>query len=157
MEAKIGIKQDNLSAVAHSLGKILADEFVLYTKTRKAHWNVEGADFYSKHIFFEKQYGELEQIIDDVAERIRTLGHFPPASLKEFLALTHLSETSREKNDSAGFIKDLLGDHESILIHLRENIDDYANALRDAGSSDYITGLMETHEKMAWMLRAHLK
>ncbi len=157
MEAKIGIKQDNLSAVAHLLGKILADEFVLYTKTRKAHWNVEGADFYNKHIFFEKQYGELEQIIDDVAERIRTLGHFPPASLKEFLALTHLSETSRGKNDSAGFIKELLGDHESILIHLRENIDDYANALMDAGSSDYITGLMETHEKMAWMLRAHLK
>ena len=157
MEAKIGIKQDNLSAVAHSLGTILADEFVLYTKTRKAHWNVEGGDFYNKHIFFEKQYGELEQIIDDVAERIRTLGHFPPASLKEFLELTHLSETSREKNDSAGFIKELLGDHESILIHLRENIDDYANALMDAGSSDYITGLMETHEKMAWMLRSHLK
>ena len=157
MEAKIGIKQDNLSAVAHSLGKILADEFVLYTKTRKAHWNVEGPDFYNKHIFFEKQYGELEQIIDDVAERIRTLGHFPPASLKEFLELTHLSETSREKNDSTGFIKELLGDHESILIHLRENIDDYANALMDVGSSDYITGLMETHEKMAWMLRSHLK
>ena len=157
MEAKIGIKQDNLSAVAHSLGKILADEFVLYTKTRKAHWNVEGPDFYNKHIFFEKQYGELEQIIDDVAERIRTLGHFPPASLKEFLELTHLLETSREKNDSTGFIKELLGDHESILIHLRENIDDYANALMDVGSSDYITGLMETHEKMAWMLRSHLK
>lgn len=156
MEAKIGIKQDNLAAVAHSLGKILADEFVLYTKTRKAHWNVEGPDFYNKHIFFEKQYGELEQTIDDIAERIRTLGHYPPASLKEFLDLTHLTEKDDQKNDSLSYIKELLGDHESILIHLRENIDDYANALKDAGSSDYITGLMEMHEKMAWMLRSHL-
>jgi starvation-inducible DNA-binding protein len=157
METKIGIKQEHLAAVAHSLGKILADEFVLYTKTRKAHWNIEGPDFYSKHTFFEKQYGELEQIIDDIAERIRTLGHYPPASLKEYLELTHLSEESRGKNDSAGFIKELLEDHESILIHLRENINDYASSLHDIGSSDYITGLMETHEKMSWKLRAHLK
>jgi len=157
METKIGIKQEYLAEVAHSLGKVLADEFVLYTKTRKAHWCVTGPDFHSKHLFFESQYNQLEEIVDEVAERIRSLGHFPPASLKEFLQLTHFSEESREKNDSTGFIKELLADHESILIHLRENIDGYANRLHDAGSSDYITGLMETHEKMAWMLRAHLE
>ncbi|TWF35326.1 starvation-inducible DNA-binding protein [Chitinophaga polysaccharea] len=157
MQVNIGIKQAHLAAVSHSLGKIMADEFILYTKTRKAHWCVTGPDFHSKHLFFESQYQQLEEIIDDMAERIRTLGHFPPATLKEFLSLTHLSEMSREKNDSTGFIKDLLHDHESILIHLRENINDYATAFHDAGSSDYITGLMETHEKMAWMLRAHLE
>jgi len=157
MKPNIGIKEENLAAVAHSLSKVLADEFVLYTKTRKAHWNVEGPDFYNKHLFFEKQYGELEKIVDEVAERIRTLGHYAPGTLREFLELTHLSEESREKNDSAGYTKELLADHESILIHLRENIDGYATALHDAGTSDYITGLMETHEKMAWMLRAHLK
>lgn len=156
MQANIGIKQDALAKVAHSLGRVLADEYVLYTKTRKAHWCVTGADFHSKHVFFESQYRELENIIDAVAERIRTIGHFPPASLKEFLQLTHLSEASRESNDSAGFIRELLADHESILIHLRGNIDGYANALHDAGSSDYITGLMQIHEKMAWMLRSHL-
>lgn len=157
MNISIGIKEENRAAVAHSLGKVLADEFVLYTKTRKAHWCVTGPDFHSKHLFFETQYHQLEDIIDDIAERIRTLGHFPPATLKEYLALTHLTEQSREKNDALGFIKELLADHESILVHLRENIDGYANALRDAGTSDYITGLMETHEKMAWMLRAHLE
>ncbi|PSL31031.1 Dps family protein [Chitinophaga ginsengisoli] len=157
MKTTIGIKQEFLAEVAHSLGKILADEFVLYTKTRKAHWCVTGPDFHSKHLFFESQYNQLEEIVDDVAERIRTLGHFPPATLKEFLALTHLTEQSREKNDSMGYIKELLGDHESILIHLRENINGYVTALHDAGTSDYITGLMETHEKMAWMLRAHLE
>jgi len=156
MQANIGIKPENLAAVAHSLSKILADEFVLYTKTRNAHWNIEGPDFYNKHKFFEAQYGELEGIVDDVAERIRKLGHYAPATLAQYLELTHLTEDIRGKNDSRTYIKALLADHESILIHLRENIDGYANALKDAGTSDYITGLMETHETMAWMLRAHL-
>lgn len=156
MEANIGIKQENLAEVAHSLSKILADEFVLYTKTRNAHWNVVGPDFYNKHKFFEEQYGQLEEIVDQIAERIRTLGHYAPATLKQYLELTHLSEEIREKNDSQGYIKVLLEDHESILIHLRENINGYASVLKDLGTSDYITGLMEKHETMAWMLRAHL-
>ncbi|MDV6167365.1 DNA starvation/stationary phase protection protein [Flavobacterium sp. DG1-102-2] len=157
MDAFIGIKKSQLEEVATILSKILADEFVLYTKTRNAHWNVEGLDFYNKHLFFETQYKELDQIIDNVAERIRTLGHYPPAKLKDYLQLTHLTEESRQKNDSVGFIKELLTDHESILLHLRENINNFAAILKDSGTSDYITGLMETHEKMAWMLRAHLK
>lgn len=157
METRIGIKPEFLASVAQSLGKILADEFVLYTKTLKAHWYVTGPDFHSKHLFFEGQYEQLKDVIDEVAERIRTLGHFPPASLKEFIELTHLTESSRGKTDAISFIRELLADHESILIRLRENIDGYANKLHDAGSSDYITGLMEKHEKMAWMLRAHLE
>jgi starvation-inducible DNA-binding protein len=157
MKTQIGIKEENSVQVAQSLGQILADEFVLYTKTRKAHWNVEGPDFYNKHLFFEAQYTQLEEIIDTVAERIRTLGHFPPASLKEYLELTHLSEISPNDNDSLSFIRDLLADHDTILIHLRENIERFADVLRDLGTSDYITGLMETHEKMAWMLRSHLR
>jgi starvation-inducible DNA-binding protein len=157
MQTQIGIKQENLSKIAHSLCQILADEFILYTKTRKAHWNVEGDDFYNKHLFFEGQYNQIDEIIDGVAERIRMLGHYAPATLKEFLELTHLSEQVRENNDSKGFIKELLIDHESIIIHLRENITVYANEYQDLGTSDYITGLMETHEKMAWMLRSHLR
>jgi starvation-inducible DNA-binding protein len=156
MEAKIGISPANLAELAHSLSKILADEYVLYTKTRKAHWNIEGPDFYNKHKFFEEQYNQLDEIIDEVAERIRKLGHYAPASLKEFLALTHLSEDDRQKNDSQGYIKMLLADHESIVIHIRENINNYAGTFKDLGTSDYITGLMEIHESMAWMLRAHL-
>ena len=157
MKANIGIKQESITKVVDVLTKVLADEFVLYTKTKKAHWNVEGPDFYNKHIFFEQQYEALDEIVDNVAERIRTLGHYAPATLKEYLALTHLTEESREKNDSTGYIKELLADHESILIHLRENINNFATELHDAGTSDYITGLLENHEKMAWMLRAHLK
>lgn len=157
MQPKIGIKEEHLAAVAHSLSQILADEVVLYTKTKKAHWNIEGPDFYNKHLFFEQQYNQLEDIVDTVAERIRMLGHYAPGSLKEYLELTHLSENPLDKSDSQSHIAALLAEHESIMIHLRENITRYAATLKDLGTSDYITGLMETHEKMAWMLRAHLK
>jgi len=157
MKPEIGIKKENLSKVAEALSSFLADEFLLYLKTRNAHWNIEGSDFHTMHKFFEEQYEQLDETMDEVAERIRMLGHYAPATMKSYLELTHLTEQSRGKNDSAGFIKDLLGDHESIIIRLRENINLFANELNDLGSSDFITGLMETHEKMAWMLRAHLK
>ena len=156
MQTNIGIKKEGLGEVSHILSKVLADEFLLYTKTRNAHWNVEGIDFSAKHIFFESQYEQLDETMDSVAERIRTLGEYAPATLAQFLKLTHLTEQSREKNDSAGFIKELLADHESIIVYLRENINRFATEFYDFGTSDFITGLLETHEKMAWMLRAHL-
>ncbi|RYG01044.1 MAG: DNA starvation/stationary phase protection protein, partial [Chitinophagaceae bacterium] len=108
MKTNIGITPENRQAVSEQLAKLLADEYVLYTKTRNAHWNVEGPDFLSKHKFFEEQYGLLEGFIDSVAERIRKIGHYAPATLKNFLALTHLTEYSERKNDSLGYIKDLL-------------------------------------------------
>lgn len=157
MNTEIGITDKNRKAVAIELSRLLADEFLLYTKTRNAHWNVEGDDFHSMHLFFESQYEALDETMDSVAERIRQLGHYAPATLKEFLDLTQLTEKSRAKNDSQGFIKELLADHESVIIFLRENINRFANDFKDAGTSDFITGLMEEHEKMAWMLRAHLK
>jgi len=156
MKTNIGISQQNLQAVAAELSKLLADEFVLYTKTRNAHWNVEGPDFHTMHIFFEQQYEALDETMDSVAERIRQLGHFAPATLQSFLSLTHLTEKLGEKNDSQGFLKELLVDHENIIIFCRENINRFANEYGDLGTSDFITGLMEEHEKMAWMLRAHL-
>lgn len=157
MEAKIGNTTKNLLEVARALNNILADEFVLYTKTRNAHWNVEGPDFHAQHLFFEDQYKKLEDIVDNVAERIRVLGHYAEATMGGFLKLTHLTEQTREKNDSHGFIKELLSDHESIITELREKINPMAEEWHDAGTSDFITNLMEKHEKMAWMLRAHLR
>jgi starvation-inducible DNA-binding protein len=157
MNPQIGITDSNQKAVANTLAKLLADENVLYMKTKNAHWNIEGADFYAMHPFLETQFGQLDEMIDAVAERIRTLGHYAPASLKSFLALTHLTEMSREKIDSHGFIKELLADHEAIIIKLRENIHPFADDFHDLGTGDFITGLMEKHEKMAWFLRSHFR
>jgi starvation-inducible DNA-binding protein len=157
MKTNIGITEENRSAVSAQLSKLLADEYVLYTKTRNAHWNVEGPDFHSMHLFFESQYEQLDEIMDSVAERIRMLGHYAPATLKSFLQLTHLAELTERTNDSLGFIRELTEDHESIIEFIRGNINPFANDYKDLGTSDFITGLMEDHEKMAWMLRSHLK
>lgn len=150
-------KHTKHQTVAIALSKVLADETVLYIKTKNAHWNVEGPDFYVMHKFFESQIIQLDETIDSVAERIRTIGHYAPATLSAYLSLTHLTEKTREKNDSQGFITDLLVDHESIIVVLREHIKSISNDQNDLGTSDFITGLMETHEKMAWFLRSHLK
>jgi starvation-inducible DNA-binding protein len=150
----IGIKVD--PKVTQFLTVLLADEFVLYMKTRNAHWNVEGPDFNTMHTFFETQYTELATIVDECAERLRKLDHYAPASLTEYLKLTHLSEKSLEKTDSLTFIKALLVDHESIIIHIREQLKALEETM-DTGTEDFITGLLEQHEKTAWMLRAHLK
>ena len=157
MKTNIGITQEARQSITDILSKLLADEFVLFTKTRNAHYNVEGIDFHAMHLFFETQYDELEERIDAVAERIRHLGHYAPSSLKDYLRLTHLSEErDNEGNDSASWIKDLTKDHETIIIFIRENIEKIEE-LNDAGTADFLIGLMEEHEKAAWMLRAHIK
>jgi len=130
---------------------------LLHTKTKQAHWNIEGNDFYDKHKLFDEQAEQIAETIDDVAERIRTLGHLVPATLKAFLELTRLTENVPSINNSQTFIGDLLLAHETIIIHLRANIDLFANDYEDLGTSDFITGLMKEHEKTAWILRAHLK
>lgn len=156
MHVAIGITEANRLAIATELSKMLADETVLYIKTKNAHWNVEGPDFFAIHKFFEAQFEQLDEIIDNVAERIRTIGHYAPGTLKAYLGLTHLTEETRSKNDSQGLIKDLLLDHESIILNLRGNIKGFASEHQDLGTSDFITGLVETHEKMSWFLRAHV-
>lgn len=156
MKAQIGLEPKKAESIAEVLSSLLADEFVLYAKTRNAHWNVQGPDFHTVHLYFETLYHELETYIDDVAERIRQIGHFAPATLKDYLELTHLTEERVDKNDSISFIKDLLSDHEAIIIFLRENIDKIEEDY-DFGTSDFLTSLMEKHEKTAWMLRSHLK
>ncbi|PRD48724.1 DNA starvation/stationary phase protection protein [Sphingobacterium haloxyli] len=155
--SSIGIKEKDSHAVAAILNKLLADEHVLYVKIRNAHWNVEGPDFHSQHLFFESLYGELAETIDEIAERIRSIGHYAVGTMKEFLELTQLTERRYKKNDSQGLIKELLSDYEAIIVSIREQIDKVGEKHNDAGTEDFLVGIMEAHEKTAWMLRAHLR
>ena len=158
MKPHIGIHENNLAESAHILSKLLADEYLLYTKTRNAHWNIEGPDFHTVHVYFEQLYTELEDVIDEVAERLRKIGHYAPATMKQFLQLTHLSEEREGKNDSLSYIKELLADHDAIILYLRESLVKLDDEVKVAyGTSDYLTTLMEQHETTAWMLRSHLK
>lgn len=155
MKTNIGISDKNRKEVSTLLGKLLADEFVLYTKTRNAHWNVVGPDFHAMHLFFEDQYGKLEGFIDDIAERIRSLANPALGSMKELLAATRLKEEKGELKSSAEFLKLLLQDHEQIIRQIREDAP-RCEELGDDGSNDFLVGLLEEHEKMAWMLRSCL-
>ena len=155
MKVNIGISDKNRKSVAGILNQALADEYVLYTKTRNYHWNDTGSDFSELHKFFESQYEELNDIIDDVAERARSLGGVSFGSLKEFLAHTELKETAGAELGAKKMIANLLADHEAIIRSLREGLAVCAERYGDMGTSDFLTGLMEQHEKMAWMLRAY--
>ena len=155
MKTNIGIKENNRKAVAEILNKLLADETVLYTKVRNAHWNIEGPDFHAQHLFFEELYNDLAELIDEIAERVRAIGHYAVGTLKEYLALTQLTEMKYKKNDSQGYIAELLNDYESLIISLREDIQKVED-LEDAGTEDFLVGILEKHEKTAWMLRAHV-
>ncbi len=154
--ANIGISDKNRQAIAEQLSKVLADEFILYSKTLNAHWNIEGPDFHAVHVYLDKLYNQQQEIIDTVAEKIRAIGHYVPGQLAKYLELTHLSERALDMNDSQTFFAELLEDHESIIMFLRGNIKPIADKLKAEGISDFITGLMEYHEKTAWMLRSHL-
>lgn len=137
------------------LNTTLSDEFVLYTTTRNFHWNVVGPQFSELHRFFEEQYQALNTIVDDVAERARSLGGRALGSLSEFLQHARLKE-QQEVSEPAAMIAALLEDHETLIQALRRDLVLCAEEYEDQGTSDFLTGLMEQHEKMAWMLRASL-
>ncbi|AZA77102.1 DNA starvation/stationary phase protection protein [Chryseobacterium joostei] len=156
MKIQIGIANNHRQAIADQLIKILADENILYTKTKNAHWNVEGADCYGKHVFFETQYKQLDDIINSIAERIRSLGHVVPATLQSYLRLTHFTEQIEERHNGQAFITELLQDHESLILILCEYIMSCKDDLHDIATGHFITRLLEIHQKMAWLLRSHI-
>ncbi|MBS1565376.1 MAG: DNA starvation/stationary phase protection protein, partial [Bacteroidetes bacterium] len=141
MKPNIGITEKHLQAVAEELQKLLADEFVLYTKTRNYHWNVMGSSFMELHKLYETQYEQLDEIMDSVAERIRQLGHFAEGQLKDFVRITRLGEDGYT-SDHKVQLKNLLEDHETIARHIRQNIDDFSDKYKDAGSADFVTGIL---------------
>lgn len=150
----IGISSSNSKKVADELNQVLADEFVLYVKTLKIHWNIEGRDFHALHLFLDDQYHQLQTIIDAVAERIRKVGHFANGSMKQFMSDASLKEMTSSGAVSENTLAELATDHEALIRKMRTLIDDFEEKYDDAGSSDFITGIMKQHEEMAWMLRS---
>ena len=157
MELQIGLTKDQRQGVVGLLKTLLADEYILYTKTRNFHWNVTGPLFHDLHKFFESQYEDLDETIDEVAERIRSLGGISPGSLGEILQLGKLQEAVGGTMKSQEMVGALLSDHEALIVSLRDGLETAQGKYGDAGTADFLTGLMEEHEKMAWMLRAFLE
>ena len=155
MKPNIGITEKNLQAVTGILSNVLADAMVLYSKTRKFHWNVKGESFMELHKLFEGQYKQLEEAIDEIAERINKLGAPVIGTFKEFLQHASLKEAPGKYPAKSEMLKELLNDHETVIKALRKNIDDCDEKYKDKGTADFLTGLMQGHETIAWTLRRY--
>jgi starvation-inducible DNA-binding protein len=153
---KIGLTEKDCEGSVKILNQLLSDEYLLYTKTRNYHWNVTGPDFSELHKFFESQYAELDNIIDEVAERARSLGGNSLGTLREFLQQAKLKEIPGDYPTAKKMLANLLADHEALIQGLRHSLA-AAEQFHDMGTSDFLTGLMEQHEKMAWMIRSYLE
>ena len=156
MLPKIGISEDHLHKATSLLSVVLADEMLLYVKTRKFHWNVSGHSFMELHKLFESQYTELEAIIDTVAERIGKLGGQTIGTMNEFASLARLVEHPNQYPVQQSMITELLSDHELLVAELRKDIDLSTDENHDAGTADMLTGIMQQHETIAWILRRYL-
>jgi|LADL02.1.fsa_nt_gi starvation-inducible DNA-binding protein len=153
IQPNIGLEIDVRIPVVEILNASLANEAVLTQKTRSAHWNVSGKDFFELHILFETQYKQLNEISDKIAGRVRMLGGIAIASFEEFLKHTRIMEHSTEIPDNLH----LLADHETVIRILREDIKKCSEEYEDEGTVELLVGVMSLHEKIAWMLRAYIE
>lgn len=155
MSVQIGIESKDRQTVAKILYRVLADEYVLLVKTKNYHWNVVGSNFVELHKLFDDQYGQISVFADDVAERARALGEKTIGTMEEFLKFSNLRESPGKYPQAQAMIESLLNDHETVIRELRKDLDACSAKYKDMGTSDFLTGLMEEHEKIAWMLRAY--
>ncbi len=152
MSIEIGLADNQRKEIAEGLAKVLADTYVLYTKTHGYHWNVTGPRFRSLHEMFEEQYTELWQALDVLAERIRALGVYAPAGATQFAELSRLSDDAGVP-DADTMLVNLTKDHEHMSRTLRELVAAVADA-GDEGTADLLTARMQKHDETAWMLRS---
>lgn len=156
MKPQIGITEEHLKESISYLSSILANEMILYIKLRKFHWNVSGESFMELHKLFEGQYRQLEESIDEIAERVSKLGGNTIGTMEEFSGLTILLESPGQYPSQKEMLTELVEDHETVILQLRNDIEVCAKKIGDAGTADFLTGLMESHETMAWVVRRYL-
>lgn len=154
MKIDIGIPEAQRKEIVGGLSRVLADSYTLYLKTHNFHWNVTGPMFQTLHLLFETQYTELALAVDQVAERIRSLGEFAPGSYREFAALSSIKEADGVPAAEA-MIRQLTSDNEAVVRTARSVLP-VAQEAADEATVDLLVGRMSVHEKTAWMLRSLL-
>jgi len=156
MNSKFKTSDNAIEEVVIALNTLLADEYVLYTKIRNVYWNYSTPNYYELHKFLKIQYELLDEMVNNIVKRVHSLGYFALGTLKDFLNVSRL----REENDNFEHLtlitQTLITDHETIIGIIRKEIIPLTNNLNDLITIDLATGIMEQHEKMAWMLRSFL-
>ena len=150
----IGIKEADRAKIAQGLSRLLADTYTLYLKTHNFHWNVTGPMFQTLHLMFETQYNELALAVDQIAERIRALGHPAPGTYAEFSKLTSIKEPKGQPA-AEDMIRELVAGQEAVVKTAR-SVFPLVDKVNDEPSADLLTQRMQVHEKTAWMLRSLL-
>jgi starvation-inducible DNA-binding protein len=143
------------AAVADGLSRLLADSYTLYLKTHGYHWNVTGPHFRSLHLMFEEQYTELADAVDEIAERIRTLGSLAPGSYGEMAVLTSVSDEG-EAPGAMEMVRRLIAAHE-VVVRTARAVAGAAERADDPATLDLATRRIAVHEKTLWMLRASVE
>lgn len=151
---EIGLSADHRQQISEGLGRLLADTYTLYLKTHNYHWNVTGPMFNSLHEMFEQHYTEMAEAVDEVAERIRSLGFRAPGSYSEFLKLTSVTEETADP-DAMEMVANLV-DGQQTVVRTARQLMEIASEAGDEPTADLITQRMQIHEKNAWMLRSIL-
>lgn len=156
MEERVdtGMDGESRREVVGLLNRALADEFTIYTKSLNYHWNVTGPQFVSVHKLLEDHYEELQAVLDEMAERVRAIGGRAVGTMAEFSELTALKEQAGETPEADEMVAELTKDHETVIASLRKALQAVGDRYGDKGTEDLLTGIMEKHEKMAWMLRS---
>jgi len=152
LEADNGMRKEARREVADALAGNVADTYTLFASTHGLHWNVQGPLFYSIHKMTEEQYRDMFEAIDDLAERIRTLGFPAPATLGQMYEHSIIGEIDPEA-DVKSQIEQLIGANEKVTKRMREAVEK-AEALNDVKTADLLTERIGVHEENAWMLRA---
>jgi len=150
----IGINKDDRESVSTQLKVLLADSYTLYLQTHNFHWNVTGPSFIQLHTMFEEHYTELAVAVDDIAERIRSLGFNAPGTYKEFSQLSTFDEVAGTPA-ATEMVEILTRSHESVVKTCRSALE-VAQASNDESSAALISDRMRVHEKTAWMLRSQI-
>jgi starvation-inducible DNA-binding protein len=153
----IGLSEEQRQGVVDLLNQDLADAYLLLVKTKKYHWDVVGPQFRSLHQLWEEHYQALTETIDSIAERVRALGGYPVGTMEGFLKLASLKEHSGNVPIATEMVARLVDDHEQVIRNFREHIDQCSEKFHDQGTADFLTGIMEGHEEMAWMLRSFIE
>lgn len=155
MEHTAATKKQYSQKVADELTHFLADTYTLYLKTQNFHWNVKGPYFYSLHKLFEEQYQDLASAIDEIAERIRSLGSYTPASFAQYSQLASIKE-ERNEISAENMIDALAKDHDIMSQHAL-GIIPKAQKVHDEGTADLLIQRLKVHDKAAWMLKSNLR
>lgn len=154
MKTLTELDQNACQKIGQGLAQILADTYILYTKTQNFHWNVVDERFHSLHEMFEEQYKQLAEMVDELAERLRMLRLKSPGGLRQFLEIGTLQDAQQDLPGNE-MIRELMHDHEALAAHIRPKIEE-AVKMGDEGTGDLLIQQLRIHEKMAWMLRSHL-